>query len=247
MLKMISTELKKQLKKDYPFRIEMHAHTKPVSWCSEILPEEMAQTYRGKGYDAVCITNHFIGGDYLGEGTKEEKIKRYLAGYEETAKCGEKYNLKVYLGVEIRFQNENINDYLIFGADKDTVSECYDYLEGTLCEFRKNVNLDRSVFVQAHPFRDAMELANPELLDGIEIFNMHPGHNGRLGFAARYAKEKGLKINTVGSDFHHKNRGHEGVSALRTRTLPKDSFELAEILKSGDYLFEIGENSIVLP
>ena len=56
-----------------------------------------------------------------------------------------------------------------------------------------------------------------------------------------------MNIKTAGSDFHHKGKGHEGVSALRTKTLPKDSFELAKILKSGDYLFEIGGDSIVLP
>ena len=85
------------------------------------------------------------------------------------------------------------------------------------------------------------------LLDGAETFNMHPGHNAAIGLSVKYAKENGLTITTAGSDFHHLNVKHEGVSALRTRTLPKDSFELAELLKQGDYLFEIGGEAIVLP
>ena len=91
-----------------------------------------------------------------------------------------------------------------------------------------------------------MTMCNPELLDGAETFNLHPGHNSRIGIAVRYAAENGLKITTAGSDFHHPDRGHEAVSALRTKDLPKDSFHLAKILKSGDYIFEVGENNIVL-
>lgn len=32
---------------------------------------------------------------------------------------------------------------------------------------------------------------------------------------------------------------------MRTTVLPKDSFELAQIMKSGDYLLEIGNNIIL--
>ena len=35
-----------------------------------------------------------------------------------------------------------------------------------------------------------------------------------------------------------------GMVALRTKTLPEDSFELADILKSRDYVIEIGGNMI---
>ena len=95
--------------------------------------------------------------------------------------------------------------------------------------------------------RNGMEQVNPELLDGMETFNMHPGHNASIGKVVKYAKENNLKITTAGGDYHHKNRGHEGVSAIRTKVLPADSFELAEVLKSGDYLFEVGGNALVLP
>lgn len=250
---MIAIELKKQLEKEYPFRIEMHAHTAPHSMCGELSPIEVAELYAKKGYDGIVITNHFMGycpwmdRDYIPGETKEEKLAHYLSGYEDAKAAGEKCGIKVYLGIEIRFSRENNNDYLIYGADSDVADLCYDSLEGTLEDFRKNVKLEKSVFIQAHPFRDGMEDVPAELLDGVETFNMHPGHNSRVGFSARFAKENNIKIKTAGSDFHHRDRNHEAVSALRTKTLPKDSFELAEILKSGDYLFEIGEDSIVLP
>ena len=250
---MNASKLKQKLEKKYPYRIELHAHTRPHSNCGEAEPEKLVEIYKGKGYDGIVLTNHFMGynkrkdGEYMPGETKEERLEFYLSGYRETKAFGDKAGVKVYLGAEIRFSKENENDYLIYGMDEETLANCYDNFREDLATFRKNVDLSKSVFVQAHPFRDGMERINPELLDGVETFNMHPGHNQRAGFVCRYAKENDLKIRTVGSDFHHLDRGHEGVSALRTKVLPKDSFHLAEILKSGDYLFEIGETALVMP
>jgi len=228
----------------YKYKTELHAHTSPASSCSQILPHEMAETYHKKGYDAVVIANHFYAKALEGC-TKEEALDRYLKDYEETVAAAEKYNLKILLATELRF-TENNNDYLIYGVDRDILSVCYDYFDKGLETFRREVELSNSVFIQAHPFRDGMTMCNPELLDGAETFNLHPGHNSRIGIAVRYAAENGMKITTAGSDFHHPDRGHEAVSALRTKDLPKDSFHLAKILKSGDYIFEVGENNIVL-
>ena len=177
--------------------------------------------------------------------SREEVLEKYFKDYEDTCCAAEKYGLKVYLGAEVRF-DDYANDYLIYGVDKEIMSVCYDYFEKGIEAYRREVKLENSVFIQAHPFRPDMVRVEPDLLDGIEVFNMHPGHNSGVGLAAKYAKEKGFGIITAGSDYHHKNRNHEGVSALRVRHMPKDGFELAELLKSGDYLFEIGEQ-IILP
>lgn len=238
-------ELKEKLLNEYKYRTELHAHTSPASSCSEILPAEMAKTYHEKGFDAVVIANHFYM-QMLEDLPKKEAIRRYLKDYEETKAEAQKYGLNVILATEIRF-TENNNDYLIYGVDEDVLSMGYDYFEKGIEAFRREVLLPKSVFVQAHPFRNGMIECDPTLLDGIETFNMHPNHNSRVGIAVRYAAENNLKITTAGSDFHHPDRGHEAVSALRTKVIPKDSFHLAEILKSGDYVFEIGENALVLP
>ncbi|MBQ7822031.1 MAG: PHP domain-containing protein [Clostridia bacterium] len=239
-------EIKALLDTLYPYKIELHAHTTPVSRCSQITPEEMAKTYSSLGYHAVVISNHFIG--YMFEGmSKEEAIDYYMKDYEDCVSLEEKYNIKFYLAAEIRFEKQGCNDYLIYGCDRSVLSTAYEYLGSDVETYRKEVKLENSVFIQAHPFRDGVFRADPALLDGIETFNLHPGQNSRIGLAASYSKECGLEIMTAGSDFHHPDKKHEGVGAIRTKTLPCDSFELAEILKSGDYLFEVGGNSIVLP
>jgi predicted metal-dependent phosphoesterase TrpH len=238
-------ELKEFLESVYPYRIELHAHTTPVSGCSQITPEDMARTYSELGYHAVTITNHFIGYKFC-DMTKNEALDYYMKDFLDCKALEDKYGIKFYLGCEIRFQTQGNNDYLIYGCDRDLLSTAYDYLGKTLEEYRSDIKLDKSVFVQAHPFRDGISRADKSLLDGIEVFNLHPGHNSRIGIAARYASEEGLKIKIGGSDFHHPERKHEGVGGIRTKTLPCDSFELAEILKSGDYLIEVGGDILAL-
>ena len=243
--KLLQSDIKKQLLSLYKYRIEMHAHTSPASPCSQIPPEKMVRIYSGLGYDAVVITNHFIF-ELLNKLPKKEAVKAYLEDYQKAVRESEKYNIKILLGAEIRF-TENINDYLLYGVDENILNMVYDYLPRGIKAFRNELKLDKSVFIQAHPFRDGMKRVDPALLDGIETFNLHPGHNSRVAIAQRYASTNNFKITTAGSDFHHPDRGHEGISALRTKKLPGDSFELAEILKSGDYIFEIGASAVVLP
>ena len=240
---MTSAELKEQLKRTYPYRIELHAHTKPVSPCSEIPPADLVRRYLDRGFHGVVITNHF-NLEYLLGLPKEEALDYYLAGYEEAKAAAEGTGLRIFLGTEIRF-NEHPNEYLIYGVDRQLLSKCYDYLDKGLSVYRKEVPLPNSVFVQAHPFRDRMVRREPELLDGMEVFNMHPGHNSRVAQAAKLAATVPGCVKTVGTDFHHPT--HEGLCALRVRQMPETSFDIASVLRSGDYIFELGGDTIILP
>ncbi len=236
-------KIKSELLNEYGFQIELHAHTSPASSCSEIPPEDMAEIYKNLGYDAVTIANHFVY-EYQGL-TKNEVIDRFFDNFIRAEKKGNEIGIKVLLAAEIRF-TEDENDYLIFGVNRKMMEEIYDILPYGIENFRKTYSMPESVFIQAHPFREGMEKVDPSLLDGIEVYNMHPNHNSKVGIAAKYALEQQFPIITAGSDFHHLGRNHEGVSAIRSKYLPADSFELAKLLKSGDYLLEIGRNNILL-
>ena len=229
-------ELKTQLARQYPFRIELHAHTSPVSLCSQVTPEEMTRVYKELGYNGVVITNHL---QYRKDESKESYIKRYWKDIGDSEQLGKAMGLKVYPGAEIRF-TENDNDYLIFGVDRQMLEEIYDLLPYGVEDFRKHYAMPRSVFIQAHPMRNGMEPVDPALLDGIEVFNMHPNHNSRLGLAGAYARENPHFIVTAGSDFHHPGVNHEGLAAIRTEELPEDSFAIAKLLKNREYLLELG-------
>ena len=226
---------------DYKYKTEMHAHSWPCSGCSEIPPENVVKAYAEAGYTTVVLSNHFS--MYMREyGNKPKALKTYLRDYNTAVEYGKKYGVNTVLGCEIRF-TENDNDYLLFGIDEETLTEAYDYIPRTVEEFSKWFRNDTRLFIQAHPFRDGITQIDPELIDGIEVFNMHPGHNSRVAFAAKYAQRNDFII-TCGTDYHHHH--HEGMVALLTKKPIANSFELASALKSRDYLFEMG-GSIIIP
>ena len=228
-----------EIKKLYPCRIEMHAHTKPVSTCAEFPTEKVLQTFKDDGYDGIAITNHLL---MRSEFTTENFAEIYRAETLKALELGDKIGIKVYAGAELRFKNENNNDYLLYGYNPDDLYYICQLLKGTLADFVKSYKTDDMLLVQAHPFRDNMEREFGDYLDGYEVFNMHPNHNSRVALAERLATEQ-KKIKLMGTDFHHPN--HDNLCATRTAFLPKNEQELIKLIKSGDYVFEVGTRIIL--
>jgi len=217
------------------YKTELHTHSKPVSFCSEVDVKQLVKLYKEKGYNSVVLTNHFttqLKGDTVGE-----KINWYLEDYYNCYEEGKCLGLNVILGAEKRF-TENINDYLIYGITPEDLTDIYELLYHGIDNFYKVYKNDRNVIIQAHPFRDHMEKVDVKSLDGIEVFNMHPHHNSRIGFAAQYAKVNNM-IATCGSDFHHV--GHEGMCGILTENALMNSFDIADILKSKNYCMYISD------
>lgn len=228
--------------KDYKYKIETHAHTSPVSGCADLTPKEVLERYADLGFSAIAITNHFSTAVFENL-SKETIINNYIKDYYNAINAASKYGIKVILGIEIRFP-ENSNDYLVYGFDEDEMGTLYDLTSTDYVSFYKEFKNDKNVILQAHPFRNGITVQDPKYLDGIETFNMHPAHNSRIGIATRFAKEHPHLLTTCGSDFH--NEGYQGLGGILTKTLPNNSFELAELLKSRDYLFNVA-GSIVIP
>lgn len=239
-------QIKKQLLEAYPYRIELHAHTQPASGCARVPGDELARNYKAAGYDAVVITNHFSRGtliDYYQPRDKADSLARYLADYELAKRTGNEIGIEIYFGAEIRFENVNGNDYLLYGMDEELIGKAFDYIDSTPREFYTRGKDPRTLFIQAHPFRNDMTQLPPEYLDGFEVYNLHPGHNPRTVFAERYARQNGVALKTIGTDYHY--RGYEGLCATRCAVLPEDSFALARLLRSGDFIGEIGDDLIL--
>ncbi len=231
----ISSAVKAALQ-EYRFKLELHAHSSPASTCSEIPPELLVENYSDLGYNAVVLTNHFTA-EHILQGNFEVLVDEYLEDYLHAKKRGDELGLNVILGAEIRFL-ENCNDYLVYGINRDELLRiCEFFAYGEIKDFYTGFKNDKNVIIQAHPLRNGIELVEQEYLDGIEAFNMHPNHNSRVGVAAGIARERGQLL-LAGTDYHHP--GHEGIAAMKSRVLPSDSYELAQLLKSRDYYFEIG-------
>lgn len=234
----MNSEIRNELNSQYPCRVEIHAHTSPASHCADLAPAEVVEIFYRAGYDGIAITNHF----YTQKKDKNKFIEMYTNDFRVACETGEKLGIKVYFGAELRFKKENDNDYLIFGIKPEQLGEIYDYLNKDLETFVREYKTDDMFLIQAHPFRDDMELMNPELLDGIEAFNLHPHHNGRITLASRYAQTNG-KVETIGSDFHHKT--HDNLCATRFKALPENEAELVKAFKENDFIYEIAGHLMV--
>ncbi len=225
---------------EYRFKTELHAHTNPVSRCSQIPAENVVRNYAEIGCDAVVITNH-LNPDWQ-EGDLAENARRYLSDFYLAREWGDKLGVNVILGVEVRF-TENFNDYLVYGVEPADIETIISFIDKGIRAFYRGFKNDRNIILQAHPFRKNMELAPLDSIDGIESFNCHPGHNSAIGFAAKYARDNQLIV-SGGTDYHHE--GHHGMCFARSKVELRDSYDVADMLKSRDYLFDIS-GSIVFP
>lgn len=234
-------KIAEELKDIYPCRIELHAHSSPASGCSEVPADELVRVFHEAGYDGIAITNHLIS-DEEHSVSKEHAIEKFKKDLYLAYETGDKLGIKVYTGAELRFYKHSDNDYLFYGFSFDELPDIYDYLNTNLETFVKEYKKDSSLLIQAHPFRNGMIRMDPGLLDAIEAFNVHQNHNGRVAVASRYANEVG-RIAVIGSDYHHPK--FEGISATRTKILPKDEAELISIIKNEEFIMEIGGRIII--
>lgn len=227
------------LKSEYPYKADIHCHTSPVSGCSRYPVVDLVEDFHANGYSFICMTNHFDP-NYVNS-TPKEASDYYLSDYRLAKQTGEKLGLPVLLGMELRV-TENSNDYLIYGICEEDVARIRPYLEKPEAEFYRDFKTDRNLILQAHPFRNGMVFTG-ENIDGIEVYNVHPGHNSRVAIAAKEATDRKF-VHTMGIDLHYPE--HKGITAVRFSRIPKDSYELAALLKTGDYIFQIADD-IILP
>ena len=106
-------------------KLEMHIHASEVSTCSECTAAQAVQRCVGHGYDGMVTTDHFSFDSVpfsvrVGSGKTlwKRRVEHFLTGYDaarEAAPAG----FAVLLGMELRFANENHNDYLVYGFDKE--------------------------------------------------------------------------------------------------------------------------------
>ena len=214
------------------YKLELHAHSKDISACSSTPAELVAELYINAGYNGIVLTNHYS--DYTfnhhlkGE-CFEEKIDRYVEAAQKIRDAaGGK--LDVILGCELHIADTH-NDYLLFGFDEDFLYRdgLMKLHVGALSELCRNEGI---LLFQAHPFRNSMTVVNPKLLDGIEVYNGHKGHDSRNTIAEAWADRFGLRKSS-GSDFHDPTSQIDGGIIIGSRITTQK--ELKEVLLSGEY------------
>ncbi len=212
------------------FKTELHAHTSPVSPCANLSPEEVVDRYLADRYTSLVVCNHYC--DYVIDNagnTWEEKIAYYLSDYHRMkAYAGDR--MHIILGCELRF-TESWNDYLIYGITEEFLISHPDLHHMTLKTFSPIARENGFLTVQAHPFRNGMKVMDPGLLDGMETFNGHMGHDSRNPIADAWARHYNL-LRTSGTDFHHPHQS--GVAGILTEAPVTTAEELVAVLRSGE-------------
>lgn len=192
-------------KNDNLIKCEMHLHSKGGSGCAQMEPDEIAQAYFKMGYGAITITNHYIKFlcEEICDGNPRKYAEHIISLYEKLKKSCKKYNIKVFLGLELtpyRPFEKNV-DILIYGLTPKLLfanPELYLLSDEKLFEFANQNNL---IICQAHPFRDYCRRFDINYIHGIEAYNGYPLHPANNELSVSYAQEH-KKLMVSGSDFH---------------------------------------------
>lgn len=218
------------------YKIETHVHTTYISRCGWLGAGAIVDAYNRLGFDAICITDHYnrTAFDYaeIDLRTPGSKTDEFLSGWRRVKKYAEEKGGPIVIeGAEVRFDGSE-NDYLLYGWHHDLLADPEHVMSEGLPAFIRESRADGALLIQAHPFRKGCTPAPAEYLDGMEVYNPCPRHFSHNDRAYDYAKKNCL-IMTGGSDAHRP--GEEGLSGIAADVLPRNGFELARLIRSGDF------------
>lgn len=110
--------------------IDLHTHTRPLSWDSFLHPDELVELSRERGLDAICLTEH----DFFWD----------LQAIQELSK---RHNYPIFPGIEINTEDGHM---LVYGLTK------YVYGMHRSHELAEHVEAAGGVMIAAHPYRRQM-------------------------------------------------------------------------------------------
>jgi predicted metal-dependent phosphoesterase TrpH len=203
--------------------IDLHTHTRPISWDSSVTPDELIERSKAAGIDGVCLTEH----DYFWDP-------------EDLRALARRHDYLVLPAIEINTEDGHI---LVYGIDR------YVYGMHRSQELAAHVERAGGVMVAAHPYRRHMlwyqtsERAREEALARASRSPVFPlcvaleKINGRAAqryneFAARLCDLLEMP-GTAGSDCH--NPSDIGRCATDFERDIRDLSDLIEELKAGRF------------
>lgn len=217
------------------YKTEMHCHSRVVSACAGVTPEQIVEQYLEWGYSTVVLTEHLTDNYFerLDPNlTNLEKMECYLEGYRQLkAAAGDKLN--ILLGAEIRFPGCWGTDFLIYGATEEYFLNNPEMVYHDRWWNCSLVHNNGNMIFQAHPFRYNMMLCEPHIIDGIEVYNGHPGQKSHNEMSEKWVElYPNLKV-ISGSDHH--DLEHLPTAGILTSEPITSNEQLLRVLRSGEY------------
>lgn len=217
------------------YKIETHLHTPYISPCGVLTAEELVMGYKEAGYAAITVTDHYKPAAFRHAGidiqAPSSKLEGFLEGYRRVKEIADRVGMTVYYGAEVQFF-ENDNDYLVYGFSEKLLADPLKICSMSIADFSQLAREDGALLIQAHPFRKHCVPVAPYLVDGVEAVNRHDVHPNRNELAIAFADRYGL-LKTGGTDCHDPE--DVGMGGIDADWLPKDSMELAKLLRSGEF------------
>ena len=219
-------------------RIEMHIHTSEVSPCADCTAAQAVRRCISMGYDGMVVTDHFnedASRAKLGKlAPWEARIDNFLRGYR-AAKAAAPAGFLVLLGMELRFMDRGISEYLVYGLGEKFLYENEGLDRLDIKRFSELARKNGFLLAQAHPFRWGMTLTRAQWLDGMEVYNGNSHHESHNDFAALWARKFGL-LPLSGSDYHGGDTG-DGMApgGIRLRDPIRDEKDLVKAIRERRY------------
>ncbi len=240
------------------YKTELHCHTCTVSSCATDSPEHLIENYLKHGYTTIVVTDHFqtwylddsvrqfrrngkrnFPADFdfsiieraeKGEMTWKDKVDFFLSGYRHLREIAPK-ELTILLGAETRQPYLNC-EHLLYGLKEEFLYSLTDMDKMNIYNVVEPGHRAGILFFAAHPFRNWMNVSDPDLIDGIEVFNGALNHNSRNEIAEEWAERFGL-MKSSGTDYHDPQHVPDGGILTEEPILSTD--QLRDVLLSGKY------------
>lgn len=193
------------------FYYELHLHTKETSRCGKSPAADMVRACKAKGFDGICVTDHFVNGyswSAFGQNW-QEKIDAYVKGFHAAKAEGDRIGLKAFFGWEYTFGGNNAEDYVTLGLTEEILRrDLEDCDTWDLEHYIDTVHALGGIVIRAHPYRRAGYIPtdpveHPGLnVDAIEVYNGGNEDDAYDDRALRFAIREGKPM-VAGSDTHH--------------------------------------------
>jgi hypothetical protein len=193
-------------------RIETHAHTRLVSPCGRLSPEELVDAYIEADYSGLIVTDHFVHSLPIFRRLRSWRDRAHaaLSGFRAVQRAARGKPLAVYPGFELTFTELPGNDFLVYGIEETLLFEMPDICRISPIQFKQLADAAGALVFQAHPYRGSGPV-DAALIDGVEVYNGNRRHDSGDEKAAAFADRHDL-LTISGSDTHlHEDIGRGGI------------------------------------